>query len=121
MKDKLIHDVLVFASNYFIGDALTEIKRSKTQFHDLIAAANQATSVEQFKLYIAYKVAKDRRGGLWDNLGRKLNDFISKNVGSDREDKQEQIETLNRLRIGMGYLMWAAYAATQANNLPEVK
>jgi hypothetical protein len=126
MNDIIVEKVVEFAKAAFVklNDAdiarnkskepkdkvplfLSKVQNSKTQFQDIIVAASQATSVEEFKLYIAYKAAKDGIYGLWKAFGQELNEFIKADIEQLDCDEKEKLVVLHQ---AMGYLMWAAYA-----------
>ena len=109
MNDTLVADVVTFAKTEFQNETLTKVKKSKTQFQDIITAASQATSLEEFKLYIAYKAAKAGSNDLWKDFGARLNMFVDEHIRNQDTDEKEKLKVLHQ---AMGYLMWAAYAAS---------
>ena len=84
----------------------------KKQFVDLVEAASQACCVDEFKLYIKYKGAKEGTRSLWGNLANPFNariDALIEKV-ADEIDKDNEDVRLEVLRRFCGYLMWRTHA-----------
>ena len=93
-------------------DIITKTRDGKKQFVDLVEAAAQACCIDEFKLYIKYKGAKEGTRSLWGGLARPFNDTIDKLI-SDVADKIEEGDEIVRLEVlkrFCGYLMWRAHA-----------
>ena len=116
MSETLAADIVAFAKTEFKGEALARVQKSKTQFQDIITAASQATSLDEFKLYIAYKAAKAGNDDLWKTFGARLNKFIDERVCKLECDDKDKLAILHQ---AMGYLMWAAYAASAGAGVLE--
>jgi len=87
-------------------------KGGKRQFTDLVAAAAQACCIDEFKLYIKYKAAKEGTRGVWYDLADPFNakvDDLMKTVADEikQNDETVRLEVLKRF---CGYLMWRAHA-----------
>jgi hypothetical protein len=111
-NEEIVREVIRFTRRAFSDEkTLDQAKKSKRQFQDLINAAGQATSIEEFKLYIAYKAAKASNNDLWKSFGRPLNRFIDELIKLEpSNDISKKLEVLHQ---GMGYLMQAAYAEAE--------
>ena len=106
----LVKLVIEFVNKEFKDVTLKQVGDSLTQFQDLISAASQAISLDEFMLYIAYKAAKARQNDLWRDFGGTLNKFIKDEIADTGTSEQEKVANLQQ---AMGYLMWAAYAAAR--------
>jgi len=93
-------------------DAITRTRDGKKQFVDLVEAAAQACCIDEFKLYIKYKGAKEGTRSLWGGLANPFNARIDKLI-KDVADKIEEGDETVRLEVlkrFCGYLMWRAHA-----------
>ena len=110
-----------FAKQHF--DAITKTRDGKKQFTDLVEASSQASCIDEFKLYIKYKAAKEGTRSLWGGIANpfnakidKLIENIAKKIEEDDEivkleiDKDDEIVKLEVLKRFCGYLMWRAHA-----------
>ena len=91
---------------------ITRTRDGKKQFVDLVEAAAQACCIDEFKLYIKYKGAKEGTRSLWGNLANPLNASIDKLMEgvADKIEKDNETVKLEVLRRFCGYLMWRAHA-----------
>ena len=94
------------------GDTITKTRDGKKQFVDLVEAASQACCIDEFKLYIKYKGAKEGTRSLWGGLANPFNAKIDKlmETVADKIEKDNEIVKLEVLRRFCGYLMWRAHA-----------
>jgi len=93
-------------------EEITRTRDGKKQFVDLVEAAAQACCIDEFKLYIKYKGAKEGTRSLWGGLASPFNariDKLMKDV-ADSIDKDNETVKLEVLRRFCGYLMWRAHA-----------
>lgn len=116
-----------FANQHF--DAITRTRDGKKQdgkkqFVDLVEAAAQACCIDEFKLYIKYKGAKEGTRSLWGGLSNSFNvkidelmkevaDKIEKAIGNLQAMDSEIIK-LEVLKRFCGYLMWRTHADISA-------
>jgi len=116
--DKKTPEIITLVNNFAKRnyDVITKTRDGKRQFTELIEAAAQACCVDEFKLYIRYKGAKEGTRSLWGGLANPLNaqiNELSKTLAKDIANEcGENIEIvdLDVLRRFCGYLMWCAHA-----------
>ena len=90
----------------------------KRQFNSLVEAAAQTCCIDEFKLYIAYKGAKEGTRGIWKELTIPFNQEVDglrglatdlvKDSDGVLESKDMEDVHLEVLRRFVGYLMWKA-------------
>ena len=99
-----------FVDQHF--DTITKTRDGKKQFVDLVEAAAQACCIDEFKLYVKYKGAKEGTRSLWGGLANPLNARIDKLMEdvADKIDKGNETVRLEVLKRFCGYLMWRALA-----------
>jgi len=104
---KLVNE---FADQHF--DTITKTRDGKKQFTDLVEAAAQACCIEEFKLYIKYKGAKEGTRSLWGGLAYPFNLMIEKLIRevANKIDEDNEAVKLEVLKRFCGYLMWRAHA-----------
>jgi len=107
-RKAIVEHVVTFKNRADVRSILKEVSKQKglTQFHDLIRAADQSVSTDEFLLYIAYKRAKAKQNHWWNSFEPLLRDFIEKDLKTLSTDE---------LSKAMGYLMWAANAVSKEN------
>lgn len=116
---KIINSVIAFASRH--REAITRTRDGKKQFNDLVEASAQACCIDEFKLYIKYKGAKEGTRSLWgglathfnsaiDELMKQVEDNISNGIDKDKYQVDHETVRLEVLRRFCGYLMWRANA-----------
>jgi hypothetical protein len=99
-----------FARQHY--DAITKTRDGKKQFVDLVEAAAQACCIDEFKLYIKYKSAKEGTRSLWGSLANPFNAKIDKLIETvankiEADNETVKLEVLKRF---CGYLMWREHA-----------
>jgi len=124
----IINLVNDFANQHF--DVITRTRDGKRQFTELVEAAAQTCCINEFKLYIKYKGAKEGTRSLWGNLANPFNakidslvetvadDIVKKDKTDDivKKDKADETEKDNEavrievLKRFCGYLMWRVHA-----------
>lgn len=99
-----------FAKQHY--DTITRTRDGKKQFVDLVEAATQACCIDEFKLYIKYKGAKEGTRGLWGGLANPFNAKIDELVSTvaDKIEANNETVKLEVLKRFCGYLMWRAHA-----------
>ncbi|MDR1157414.1 MAG: hypothetical protein LBK75_03785 [Oscillospiraceae bacterium] len=98
--------------NVICGD-----QNGKKQFIDIMEAAQRAHCVEELKLYVAYKGAKEGSRGMWNKLANPLNHEIDELENIAKIAKEGNARDVSLADIHheivkryMGYLMWQACA-----------
>jgi len=71
-----------FATKHF--NTITQTRDGKKQFVDLVEAAEQACCIDEFKLYVKYKGAKEGTRSLWGNLANPFNAKIDELITTVR-------------------------------------
>ena len=109
---QIIEHVNGFAKQHF--EIITKTRDGKKQFVDLVEAASQACCIDEFKLYIKYKGAKEGTRKLWGNLANPFNEKIDELMRTVANEIAEGNDTetvkLEVLRRFCGYLMWRTHA-----------
>jgi len=107
---QIINLVNEFATMNF--DTITRTRDGKKQFVDLVEATGQACCIDEFKLYVKYKGAKEGTRSLWGNLANPFNakiDELMTTVADEIEKNSEPLK-LEVLKRFCGYLMWRELA-----------
>ena len=95
-------------------------KDGKKQFIDIMESAALAESIEELKLYIAYKGKKEGTRSMWaelaaplnqelDSLREKAKKLAGERSGSSADQEQEDEFHLELVRRFAGYLMWKTH------------
>ena len=101
---------------------ITDIRDVRKQFNELVEASAQASCIDEFKLYVRYKGAKEGSRNLWADISMPFNatvDELMKDVANviineykvakdDAKDAEFiKLAVLNRF---CGYLFWRIHA-----------
>jgi hypothetical protein len=112
--DKQAHIIIKLVDEFAKqhNDAITKTRDGKKQFVDLVEASAQACCIDEFKLYIKYKGAKEGTRSLWGGLANPFNAKIEKLIEdvANKIDKDSEIVKLEVLKRFCGYLMWRTHA-----------